>query len=97
MLATHEKETHKVKKVSIRYDSTTRTYYCFYNRTDDFSSELILSYDLNECKWNVDTYEFKNIFEIKLNKLYNDKNIPFEEQIRHVINYLDTYFGRFNV
>jgi hypothetical protein len=94
MLAVHEREVHKTKKVSIRYDSSTRTYYCFYHRTDDLSSELILSYDLNECRWNVDTIEYKNLFETKLNQLFNDKKLPFEEQIRYVIDYLDDHFGK---
>jgi hypothetical protein len=39
--------------------------------------------------------EYKNIFENKFNELFKEKNIPFEEQIRYVIDYLDTYFGKF--
>ncbi len=88
MLAVKENES---KKVSIRYDNSTRTYYCFYHS----SSELILSYELNQEKWIVETMEYKNIFENKFNELFKEKNIPFEEQIRYVIDYLDTYFGKF--
>jgi len=95
MFAVHENEISESKKVSIRYDASSRTYYCFYHKKDNLLSELILSYDVNEGKWIVDTIEYKNIFEKKLNELFNDKTIPFEEQIRHVIDYLDTYFGKF--
>jgi len=95
MLAIHENEINENKKVSIRYDTSSRTYYCFYRRTDNMSSELILSYDLNEGKWSVDTIEYKNILEKKLNDLFNDEHIPFEEQLRYVIDYLDTYFSEF--
>ena len=83
------------KKVSIRYDKSSRTYYCFYHRTDNISSELILSYDLNEGKWSVDTSEYKDILEKQLNDLFNDEYIPFEEQLRYVIDHLDTYFCKF--
>jgi len=95
MLAVHENEICASKKFSIRYDNSTRTYYCFYHKTDNLSSELILSYELNEGKWIVDTIEYKKIFEKNLNELFNEKNIPFEEQIPYVIDYLDTYFGKF--
>jgi len=95
MLAVHENEISETKKVSIRYDKSTRTYYCFYHIIDNLPSELILSYEINQGKWIVDTIEYKNIFEKKLNELFNDKNIPFEEQIPYVIDYLDTYFGKF--
>ncbi len=94
MLAVNENRMTESKKVSIRYDDSTRTYYCFYRQTDHLSSELILSYELNQGKWIVDTMEYKNIFENKFNELFNEKNIPFEEQIRYIINYLDTYFGK---
>ncbi|CAF3592936.1 unnamed protein product [Adineta steineri] len=64
-----------------------------YARKDLIPSELILSYDLDERKWNIDTIEYKYIFETKLNHLYNNEHIPFEEQLRHVIDYLDNYFN----
>jgi hypothetical protein len=95
MLAVHENENPKTKKVSIRYDDLTRTYYCFYYKTDNLLSELILSYELNQGKWIVDTIEYKKIFEKKLNELFNVKHIPIQEQIPYVIDYLDTYFGKF--
>ena len=91
MLAVNESETNKSKKISIRYDDSTRTYYCFYRSV----VEVILSYDANRGKWTVETMEYKDIFEDKLNGLFKEKNIPFEEQIRYVIDYLDEYFGRF--
>jgi hypothetical protein len=40
-------------------------------------------------------FEYKNILEKKLNDLFNDEHIPFEEQLRYVIDYLDTYFSEF--
>lgn len=94
MLAIHENEIIGSKKVSIRYDKSTRTYYCFYHRKDDLSLELILSYEIDEDKWIVDTVEFKDILEKKLNELFNKEKIPFEEQIPYIIDYLDTYFGK---
>lgn len=95
MLAVHENEMTEFKKVSIRYDDSTRTYYCFYRNKENPSLEVILSYELNQGKWIVDTMEYKYIFENKFNELFNEKNIPFEEQIRYVINYLDLHFGKF--
>jgi hypothetical protein len=94
MLALHENEIPSSKKISIRYDNSTRTYYCFYHKTDHLLTELIFSYELNEGKWIIETNAFKNIFETKFNQLFQEKNIPFEEQIRYVIDYLDTYFGK---
>ncbi len=91
MLAVNETEISESKKFSIRYDNSTQTYYCFYHSL----VEVILSYELNRGKWTVETMEYKDIFEDKLNELFKEKNIPFEEQIRYVIDYLDTYFGRF--
>ncbi|CAF0977866.1 unnamed protein product [Rotaria sordida] len=92
MLTVHEQEINEIKKVSIRYDNSTRTYYFFYHRTDILSTTLILSYDLNQNQWNIDTIEYNNVFEKNLNDLFNDKKISFEEQVRYIIDYLDNYF-----
>lgn len=93
MLAIQENEIISSKKVSIRYDEPTQTYYCFYNRSDNSGIELILSYDVQENKWIVESTEYKSILEVQINELFNEENIPFEEQIPFVIEYLDTYFG----
>ena len=83
------------KKVSLRYDRASETFYCFYHQTTQFASELILSYDMKESQWNVDTTEYKTIFEDKLNQLFQEKTRSFEEQLPYVIDYLDTYFSKF--
>jgi hypothetical protein len=93
MSGLYEKEINEFKKVSIRYDNSSRTYYCFYHRTDNSIFDLTLSYDLNVRKWIVETYEYKHLFETKLNELFHEDQIPFEEQVRYVIDYLDSYFG----
>ncbi|CAF3994621.1 unnamed protein product, partial [Rotaria sp. Silwood1] len=64
---------------------------------DILSSTLILSYDLNQNKWTIDTIEYNYIFKNYLNDLFNENNnISFEEQIQYIINYLDSYFRMFN-
>ncbi|CAF1253530.1 unnamed protein product [Rotaria sp. Silwood1] len=93
MLALHDQEIYKTRKISIRYDNSTRIYYLFYHRIDILSSTLILSYDLNQNKWTIDTIEYNYIFKNYLNDLFNENNnISFEEQIQYIINYLDSYF-----
>ncbi|CAF0824141.1 unnamed protein product [Adineta ricciae] len=92
MLALYENEIQANRRVTIRFEKKIQTYYCFYHRTDDLHSHLILSYDLNKNQWNVDTMEFKTTFEKAINDLFKSERIPFEEQLRYVINYLDTYF-----
>ena len=94
MLALYGNEIQANRKVTIRFEKKLQAYYCFYHRNDDLCSELILSYDLNQNKWNVDTMEFKTTFEKALNDLFKSERIPFEEQLRYVINYLDTYFRK---
>ena len=95
MLTVSENETDESREVSVRYDDGTRTYYCFYRRTDHLSADLTLSYDLNERKWLVETHEYKQCLERPLNKLFENHNLPFEDQVRRVIDYLDTHFGAF--
>lgn len=84
-----------LKKVSLRYDNSSETYYCFYHQKTDVASELILSYEVMKSRWNVDTMEYKNILENKLNQLFQENNRSFEEQLPYVIDYLDTYFSKF--
>lgn len=86
----------ELKKVSLRYDDASETYYCFYHQTTPLASELILSYDVKQSQWNVDTMEYKIILEDKLSQLFHEKNRSFEEQLPYVIDYLDTYFSKFD-
>lgn len=93
MLTESDDESNRSRQVSVRYDDGSRTYYCFYRRTEHSPADLTLSYDLNERKWLVETYEYKQSLERTLNDLIEDQNMPFEEQYQSVIDYLDTHFG----
>ena len=95
MLALYENEIQANRRVTIQFEKKSQTYYCFYHRIDDLCSQLILSYDLNQNQWNIDTMEFKSTFEKAINDLFKSERIPFEEQLRYVINYLDTYFRKY--
>lgn len=85
-----------LKKVSLRYDQSSETHYCFYHQATDRAAEVILSYEVKKCRWIVDTLEYKTILEDKLNQLLEENHRTFEEQLPYVIDYLDTYFSRFN-
>ncbi|CAF1967248.1 unnamed protein product [Rotaria magnacalcarata] len=92
MLALYEEEINETKKFSVRYDNPTQTYYVFYYGTDASLSDLILSYDLHNKQWNVDTSEHNKLFGKNLNDFFYNTNLSFEEQVRYIINYLDNYF-----
>lgn len=87
-------EIDELRQVSVRFDQESDTYFCFYRRIDDVSINLTLSYSLNEKRWLVETEEFQKSMEEPLNNLVQDLHLPFEEQIRHVIRYLDHYFSQ---
>lgn len=93
MISTSEYEINELRQVSVRYDQKSETYFCFYRRMDDTTIQLTLSYTLNERRWAVETNEFCETIEKPLNDVVNDLNLPFEEQIRHVVRYLDQYFS----
>lgn len=95
MLTLQDNKVNETKKVSIRYDHSSRTYYFFYHRTDIPLSPLILSYDLSQHEWNIETNEYKDLFERQFDCLFYNINMTFEEQVRHLIHYLDIYFCKF--
>jgi hypothetical protein len=78
MSGLYEKEINEFKKVSIRYDNSSRTYYCFYHRTDNSIFDLTLSYDLNVRKWIVETYEYKHLFETNFMKIKSHLKNKFD-------------------
>ena len=86
-------ERYQLRDISLRFDPSSNTYYCFYRRTDDRTMEITLSFDLTERQWLVETLHYKSSLERNLNDLFHNATVPFEEQIRYVIHYLDTYFG----
>lgn len=94
MLTLNENKLNKTSKVSIRYDYRTKTYYLFYYQANDLSCELIFSYDREQKKWMVDTTEHKILFEEDLQNLFYKKKLSFEEQVRTITDYLNTFFSK---
>ena len=96
MISASDYEINELRQVSVRYDQASETYFCFYRRMDDVTINLTLSYSLKEQRWAVESNEFRSTTEKPLNDVVEDLQLPFEEQIRHVIRYLDQHFSESN-
>jgi hypothetical protein len=93
MLTTNDYYVNDLRHVSIRYDQSSRTYFCFYRRTDHVPTiSLTLSYDLNEQKWTIEHEQYRPVFEQFAIELEQYSACRFDEQIRHIIDYFDAYF-----
>ena len=76
-----DSEDDRFQPVSVRFDESSRTYFCFYRSNEEETIPLAFSFDLNEKKWSIDSGEFRGV---SLNEIV-DSNLSFEQQIQQIV------------